>query len=84
MSLDSKYNEMTDFHELLNSFINTHKATNTETSFHKNRILSYVKPLYDKYFNTYKNNYNSKKVKEEEKRGRDYKRFEIIDKKKQK
>ena len=48
MSLDSKYDEMTDFHELSNSFINSHKATNTETNDGKNRILSYVKPIYDK------------------------------------
>ena len=31
-----------------------------------------------------KKNYDSEKIKDEEKRGRDYKRFEIIDKKKQK
>ena len=53
MSLDSKYNEMTDFHEILNSFINTHKVTNTETNDRKNRILSYVMPLYSKYLDTY-------------------------------
>ena len=54
MSLDSKNDEMSDCYKLLNSFINTHKATNTETSDHKNRILSYVKPIYDKYLNAYK------------------------------
>ena len=54
MSLDSKYDVMTDFHELLNSFINTHKAINTETNDRKNRILSYVKLLYNKYLDTYK------------------------------
>ena len=54
MSLGSKYNEMTDFHELSNSFINTHKATNTETNDRRNRILSYVKPLYYKYLDAYK------------------------------
>ena len=54
MSLESKYNVMTDFHELLNSFINTHKAINTETNDRKNRILSYVKLLYNKYLDTYK------------------------------
>ena len=54
MSLDSKYNEMTDFHELLNSFINTHKTTNTETNDRENRVLSYVRPLYDKYLDAYK------------------------------
>ena len=43
-----------------------------------------VKQLYDKYFDIYKKKYDSEKVKEEEKRGRDYKQFEIIDKKKQK
>ena len=53
MSLDSKYDEMTDFYELLNSFINTHKVTNTETNDPKNRILSYVMPLYNKYLDTY-------------------------------
>ena len=45
----------------------------------KNRILSNVKQLYNKYLDTYKKNYNSEKVKDEEKRGRDYKQFEIID-----
>ena len=84
LSLGSKYDEMNDFHELLYSFINTQKATNTETNDRKNRILSYVKPLYDKYLDAYKKNYDSEKVKDEEKRGRDYKQFEIIDKKKQK
>ena len=84
MSPDSKYDEMIDFYELLNSFINTHKATTTETKDRKNEILSYAKPLYNEYLDTYKNNYDSEKVKDEEKRGCDYKRFEIIDKKKQK
>ena len=84
MSLDSKCDVMTDFYELLNSFINTHKATIDETNDHKNRILSYVKPLYDKYFDAYKKNYNSEGLKDEEKRGRDYKGFEMIDKKRQK
>ena len=54
VSLDSKYYEVTDFHELLNSFINTNKATNTETIDGKNRILNYAKPLYNKYLDTYK------------------------------
>ena len=38
----------------------------------------------NKYFDTYKKNYDSEKVKDEEKRGYDHKQFEIIDKKKQK
>ena len=67
MSFDSKYDEMTNFHKLLDSFINTHKATNIETSDRKNKIL--VKPLYGRYFNAYKKNYDSEKLKDEEKKG---------------
>ena len=83
MSLGSKYNEISDFYALLNAFINTHEATTTETKDRKNRIMNNVKQLYSKYFNTSKN-YDSEKVKDEEKSGRDYKQFEIINKKKQK
>ena len=78
MSLGSKYDEMNDFYKLLNSFINTHEATTDETKDRKDRIMKYVKPLYDEYFNAYKKNYDSE-VKDKEKRGRDYKHFEIID-----
>ena len=46
---------MIDLHTLLNAFINTHKATTNETNDLKNIILSYVKRLYDNYFDTYKN-----------------------------
>ena len=45
---------MIDFHALLNAFINTHEASTTETKDCKNRILSYVKLLYNKYLDTYK------------------------------
>ena len=38
-----------------------------------------VNQLYNKYFDTYKKSYNSEKVKDEEKIGRDCKQFEIID-----
>ena len=79
MSLSSKYDEGNDFYALLSAFINTYEATTTETKDRKNRIMNSVKQLYNKYFNTYKKNYDSEKVKEEEKRGRDYKQFEIID-----
>ena len=51
---NSKNDKMTNFHKLLDSFINTDKATNTETSDGKNRIFSYVKRLYDKYLDAYK------------------------------
>ena len=82
MSLDSKQDEVTDFHEFLNSFIKTHEATTTETKDYKDRILSHAKPLYNKYLDAYKKNYDREKVKKEEKREHDYKQFQIIDKKK--
>ena len=65
MSRDSKNDKMTNFHELLDSFINAKKATNSETRDGKNRILSYVKRLYDKYLDAYKKSHDSKKVKDE-------------------
>ena len=79
MSLGSKYCEMNDFYMLLNAFINTHEATTTEKKDRENSIINNVKQLYNKYFDTYKKSYDSEKVKDEEKRGRDCKRFEIID-----
>ena len=59
---------MSDFYTLLSAFINTHKATTTEKNDRKNRILSYVKPLSDKYFDTYKKNYDIEKIKDKEKK----------------
>ena len=41
--------------------------------------MNNVKQLYNKYLNIYNKNYDSEMVKDEEKRGRDYKQFEIID-----
>ena len=41
--------------------------------------MSYVKPFYNKYLDAYKKIYDIKNVKDEEKRGLDYRRFEIID-----
>ena len=83
MTLGSKYDEIIDFYTLLNVFINTHEATTNKTKDRKDRIMNNVKPLYDNYFDTYKKNYNRKTVKDEEKRERDSKQFEIFDKKKQ-
>ena len=41
--------------------------------------MNNVNQLYNKYFDAYKKFYNSEKVKDEEKRGRGYKQFQIID-----
>ena len=46
MSLGSKYDDMNDFYTLLNE---------TETKNRKNRIMSNVNQLYNKYVDTYKN-----------------------------
>ena len=73
MSLVSKHIEIIDFYKLLKLFINAHVAITVETKDCKDRILSYVKPLYDKYFDAYKKNYDSKKLADEEKRNCDYK-----------
>ena len=79
MSLGSKCSEMNDFYTLLNAFINTHEVITTETKIRKHRIMKNASQLYNKYFDTHKKSYNSEKVKDEEKRGRGYKQFEIID-----
>ena len=70
---------MNDFGTILNAFIDTHKATTTETKIRKDRIMKNVNQLCNKYSDTYKNIYNSEKIKDEEKRQRDYQQFEIID-----
>ena len=75
MSPGSKYDEIEDFYTLLNGFINTHKATNTKTKNRKNRILNNINQLYNHYFNLYKK-IQQYEIKNEEKRGRDYKQFE--------
>ena len=63
----------------MHSLIHTKQAL-LKQKIEKNRILNNVNQLYNNYFDLYKNNYNSTNVKNEEKRGRDYKQFEIIDK----
>ena len=41
--------------------------------------MNNVNQSYNKYFDTYKKHYDSEKVKDEEKRGLDYKQCEIND-----
>ena len=79
MSLGSKYDEINYFYTFLNLFNKTHEASTTETKNCKQRIVNNVNQLYNKYFDTYKMNYDSEKAKDEKKRGRDYKQSEIID-----
>ena len=70
MSLGSKYDEINEFCTLLNAFINTHEATTTETKDRRDRIMNNLKQLYNKYFDTYKNNYDSKNIKDGKKKKR--------------
>ena len=65
MSPDSRYIDMNDFYKLLNSFINADVAITVETKDRKDRILSYVKLLYGKYFDAYKKDYDSKELTDE-------------------
>ena len=68
MSLDSKFDEMSDFYMLLKTFNSAQKKTSIETKDRKDRIMKYVKPLCDEYFNACKKNYDSKNVKDEKKK----------------
>ena len=70
---------MKDFYTHYNAFISIHKAITDETKDRKNRILSYVKPLYNNYLYVNKKNYDNKKLTDKDKREYDYKQFEIID-----
>ena len=79
MSLGSKYYEINDFYTLLNALINTHKATNTETNNRKVRVMKKVVQFYNDCFDLYKQNCGSKQAKDKEKRGLDYKQYEMTD-----
>ena len=48
-SLPSKYDEMSNFHKLLNAFINTHKGTNIKTEDCKDKVIKNVKLLYNDF-----------------------------------
>ena len=41
--------------------------------------MNNINQNYNKYFNTYKKQYDNEKVKDKEKRGPDYQQFEITD-----
>ena len=54
MSLDSKYNKMKKFTNLLTKFKNF-KPKKQETGLKKERIMKNVDECYEKYYNAYKN-----------------------------
>ena len=77
MSLNSKYDDKW----LL--WLQKSQTNSNKTKNRKDRILNNVNQLYNKYSDTYKKNYDSEKVKEEERRGCNHKQFEIVDNKDQ-
>ena len=80
MSLDSKYNKMKKFTNLLNIFQN-HKPKNPKTQLKKERIMKNVDELYEKYYNDYKNDFDNDDVLSKAKNKKfDYKQFELFDK----
>ena len=56
-SLESKYNDMSNFYRALNEFEN-HKTNTEETQQHKNRVINNAVERYNNYFNSYKNFFN--------------------------
>ena len=76
MSLDSKYNKMKKFTNLLTIFKNL-KPKNPKTRLKKERIMKNVDELYK---NAYKNDYDADEVSEDNKKKFDYKQFKLFDK----
>ena len=80
MSLDSKYNKMKKFTNLLTIFKNL-KPKNSKTQLKKERIIKNVDELYEKYYNAYKNDYdNDDELSEGKKKKFGYRQFELFDK----
>ena len=79
MSLDSKYNKMNKFTNLLTKFKNL-KPKKRETQLKKEQIMKNVDELYEKYYNAYKNGYDADELSEAKKKKINYKQFELFDK----
>ena len=80
MSLDSKYNKMKKFTNLLTVFKNI-KSKNSKTQLKKERIMKKVDEIFQKYYNTYKNDYdNDDELSEGKKKKFDYNHFALFDK----
>ena len=80
MSLDSKYNKMKKFTDLLPSFKNL-KPKNPKTHLKKEQIMKNVDELYEKYCNDHKNDFDKDDGLDEGKKKKiDYKQFELFGK----
>ena len=82
VSLDSKHGELKEFNDLLNNFKN-HKPATVETKIRKSRIMNNVNQRHNKYFDTYKKNYDSEDLNEEDNFFFDSNQFKRFGKKKQ-
>ena len=67
MSLDSKYNKITKFTNLLTKFKNL-KPKKPETQLRKERIMKNVDELDEKYYMTYNNDFDVDEIIEAEKK----------------
>ena len=56
-SLESKYNDISNFYKTLNEFKN-HKINTDETQKPKNKVINNVVKLYNNYFDSYKKTFN--------------------------
>ena len=83
VSIDSKHGELKEFYKLLSDLKN-HKPITIETKNRKNIILNNVNQLCNKYFATYKKNYNSENLNERDEIFFDHNQFKILRKKKRK
>ena len=81
MSIDSKYNKMIKFTNLLTIFKNL-KSKNSKTQLKKEGTMENVDELYKKYYNAYKNDYDNDddELSEAKKNKFDYRQFELFDK----
>ena len=79
MSLDSKYNKINRFTNLLAIFKNI-KLKNSKTQLKKEQIKKNVDDLQERYYNAYKNDYDTDELSEAKKKKIDFKQFELCDK----
>ena len=77
MPLDSKYNRRKEFNKLLIKFKSL-RPKHPKTQLKKERIMKIVAELYEKYYNTYKNNYDADELSEAKKKTFDHKQFQLF------
>ena len=84
MSLDSKYKRIKEFNKLLNNF-KALRSKKPKTQLIKERTMNNVDQLYEKYYDAYKNDYDTDaELNEAKKKKFDYKQFELGAKKDEK